>query len=439
MKLIINNSECKLEEFTIEEYKKLKELLSYSLNTNISYFSKQYGPKQVSLLNKTGNFPSGLLYIVDKFLIDNRKQVLRIDNRKRPQRALQSIFNMSLKVTPYRHQVEAVKACLNESKGIVSAVTGFGKSITMALLINKLQLRTLIIVPNLELKRQLTQSFSEFFGKEALKTNITIENIDSSSLINKTHYDCLIIDEAHHSAAKTYRNLNKKAWHSIYHRFFFTATPFRSRDEEQLLFESVAGQIIYRVGYKEAVEANYITPIEAYYFELPKTKYDSSNWTQVYSNLIVNNEHRNTLIAGLLNNLESQGKSTLCLVKEVNHGKIIKDLTNGFFAHGENEDTSHLIRFFNETKIKTLIGTTGVLGEGVDTRPAEYIIIAGLGKSKNAFMQMCGRGVRNYPGKESTKIIMFKDLSHKWTKEHFKAQCKYLEEEYGAIPVKLDL
>ena len=83
---------------------------------------------------------------------------------------------------------------------------------------------------------------------------------------------------------------------------------------------------------------------------------------------------------------------TLTLVKEINHGKALSVLSDSPFSNGEDEESRKYIELFKEARIKTLIGTTGVLGEGVDTKPAEYVIIAGLGKSKNAFMQQVGRG-----------------------------------------------
>jgi superfamily II DNA or RNA helicase len=288
-------------------------------------------------------------------------------------------------------------------------------------------------VPNTTLKRQLTDSFLQYFGS---LNNITIENIDSPKLKNAKDYDCLIIDECHHSAAKTYRSLNKHSWNKIYYRFAFTATPFRSREEEQLLYESVAGQVIYQVSYHTAVKQGYICPVEAYYYEIPKTKIQSNSWPQVYSTLVVNNSVRNRIISELLSSLNHNKVSTLCLVKEIKHGETLSEYCKLQFANGINEDSKDIIHFFNQGK---LTATNGVVGEGVDTKPAEFIVIAGLGKSKNQFLQQVGRGLRKYPGKESCKVIIFYDPSHKWTKEHYKAQCKYLLDEYNIIPVKLDL
>lgn len=341
-------------------------------------------------------------------------------------------------MNPYPEQIQAAKIAARAGRGTVTMPTGTGKSVAMALLINELQLRTLIIVPTVELKRQLSECFKRYFGT---LDNITIENIGSTRLESASDYDCLIIDEAHHVAARTYRDLNKRAWKKIYHRYFFTATPFRSRDEEQLLYESIAGQVIYRLDYNAAVKNNYICPIEAYYYELPKLEVEGNEmcWTSVYSELVVNRKDRNALIANILAKLHCAGASTLCLVKEIKHGKALHGLTGVAFANGESDNTAALICEFNSRGRKTLIGTTGVLGEGVDTKPAEYIIIAGLGKSKNALMQQVGRGFRKYPDKESCKVILFKDPSHKWPLDHFKKQCKYLLEEYGVVPTKLEL
>lgn len=267
---------------------------------------------------------------------------------------------------------------------------------------------------------------------------IAVENVDALDP-NKllVGYNCVIIDEFHHSAAKTYRKLNTKAWKNVYHRFGMTATAFRSKDEEKLLLESVLSEVIYEVNYQTAVYKRYIVPMEAYYIDLPKQTVKGETWAQVYNELVVNNSHRNDIIVGILECAPKQLGPTLCLVKEIAHGNKISVKSKVSFANGQSSDCTDLIKGFNNGQLMSLIGTTGVLGEGVDSRPAELIIIAGLGKSKNAFMQQCGRGFRRYPGKESCKIILFRDPSHKWTIKHFNAQKKYLLEEYGVVPVKI--
>lgn len=432
----VDNSECKIENLTIEQHKKLKDELSYLLNANAP---QNIWKKRVSLLGKGGLFPTGLL---PRVLLHLNKQMLKytLNDIRRIPTPQKDLFKLSLRHTPYPDQIKATNACLKHSRGIVVCPTGTGKSLICTLIINELQVPTLVIVPSLELKRQLTGTLVGAFGvsKVGLNKDICVENVDSNNLKKlKKQYDCVIIDEFHHSGAKTYRNHNKKLWNKTYYKLGLTATPFRSQDSEQILLESVLSQVIYQLSYDKAVKEGYIVPMEAYYVELPKVKVTGTKWAEVYKQTIVENEARNETIAQLLKSLSD--KSILCLVKEIAHGMKLRDLIDGWFAHGENEDTPHLITMFNKTSLKTLIGTTGVIGEGIDTKPCEYVIIAGLGKSRNAFMQQCGRGFRRFGTKESCKIIIFLDRSHKFTIRHYKEQCKYLLQEYGIIPQKIEI
>lgn len=331
---------------------------------------------------------------------------------------------------PYPDQINAVNAAIKHHRGIISMPTGSGKSKVIQMIVQALKLRTLIIVPTLEIKNQIKELF---MGDH----HVTVRNIDSNDLIRHTDYDVLIIDEAHHSAAKTYRTLNKHAWTKIYYRFMLTATPFRNDSEEILLFESICGQVIYTLSYKDAVASNYIVPVEAYYLEIPKKDTNAFSYREVYNELVINNEYRNLIISILMAKLRDY--STLCLVREISHGKILEQITGFPFIHGEDDDTRDYIKQFNSGEIKTLIGTTGILGEGIDTKPAEYIIIAGGGKAKSQFMQQIGRAVRTFPGKESAKVILIKDLSHKYLINHFNEQKKILLLEYNVKPVRLTL
>lgn len=394
-----------------------------------AYFSG-FGVRRKSLLSKRGEFPTGLLFRVTSYFIDKDVQIL--DNREYKNLGADKIYSIKSKYpNAYEWQVKALEKAIHAGKGIISAPTGTGKSGVISMIAEFTGLKTLVVVPTLEIKKQLESSIK--------LNNCTIRNIDSKDLKTLKDFDILIIDEAHHSGAKTYQTLNKTAWTKITHRFFLSATPFRNDTEETLLFESICGQVIYKLDYKTAVKKGYIVPIEAYYIEVPKQKTDAYTWAEVYSQLVVNNRLRNTTIANILSGFYVLGTATLCLVKEVKHGEILSKLSTVPFTNGGDDESREYIRQFNKGDVKVLIGTTGILGEGVDTKPCEYAIIAGLGKAKSQFMQQVGRAVRKYPGKESAKIILFRDNSHKFLLRHFREQCKILKEEYGVIPIKLEL
>jgi len=435
--LTIDNSVSKIEGLSRNQFIDLKSFLSYTPDRG--HFTQFRFERPRSLIDKHGQFPTGLLYIVEKWL--EAFPYTRNDIRRIP-RGHQGLFKADWGIPLRPFQKEAVKAIKRENgRGIISCVTGSGKSIIAAAIIQELQVPSLIIVPSLELKRQLTETLQMIFGLEKVGKGkpIVVKNIDEINLKKEeTEYDCVIIDEFHHSGAKTYRIANQKCWNKIFYRIGLTATPYRSNDNERILLESVLSKVIYTLSYTKAVELGYVVPVEAFSIQTPKILTKHRTWQGVYKELVVNNEARNKIIADLITHLNQSKKATLCLVKEIEHGKIISNLTNIPFANGEEGNTRDLLGKFNKSEIKCLIGTTGVLGEGVDTRPCEYIIIAGLGKSKNAFLQNVGRGLRLYPDKESCKVIIFLDRSHKFPIRHYKEQVKILLEEYGVNIVSLD-
>lgn len=432
--ITIDNSFSQITGLDIPTFNRLRKLLSYDMDSSAKYFSANSFSTMRYLIDNKGNFPTGLLTTIEDFLTADKVVYFAKDLRKKP--AVVPANTDPMPLTPYSSQSFACLRAIRANRGTISMPTGTGKSLVIALIAKQLNLATLIVVPNLEIKKQLQESLSALLPS----ADITIENIDSSALqTTKKKFDVLMIDEAHHVAAKTYQKLNKGQWNGIYYRFFLTATPFRNNNEEELLLKSIAGEVVYRLTYRDAIAKGYIVPVEAYYLEMPKVKTDAHTWAEVYSELVVNNQARNEAIALLLLRLNKEGKSTLCLVKEIKHGTILSEMTNIPFANGQDEDTRVEITRFNKGKIKSLIGTSGILGEGVDTKPCEFVIIAGLGKAKSAFMQQVGRAVRTYPGKESAKVILIKDSSHKFTKAHFKSQCDVLLDEYKVIVDKIEL
>lgn len=432
VELIVDNSYSQVKGLKSGEMAKLRKILSYRSDPQAAYHSGGY-IRTYYLVDKQGLFPTGLLVKVTNFLLENKISCTRTDLRKEPVSKF-GRFKLNLKDKPYNWQYGAAMAAQMSSRGGIVATTGSGKSLVIALIASRLNVQTLVIVPTLEIKKQLQKSLYDVLGD---LTSITVKNIDASDLDQHTHYDCLIIDECHHAAAKTYQKLNKKTWKGIYYRFFLTATFFRNKRNEQLLFEGICGEEIYRLTYQEAVKQGIIVPVEAYYYELPKIPVEGYRWAEVYKELVVNREDRNELIAQIMTNLNSAHKSTLCLVKEIAHGHELSRISGIPFANGGDEESRNYIGQFNSGKLTCLIGTTGILSEGVDTKPCEYVIICGLGKAKSAFMQAIGRSVRRHNDKESGKVILFRDSSHKFAVRHFSAQKKILLDEYCVRAIKL--
>lgn len=432
IKLTVGNSYSRVEGLSAPQERLIRKALSYKIDNYASGGNFKHPVRY--LIDKHGEFPTGLL---GEALSTLESSNWTIEDTRIVPNSNPVLFKLALPFKPYIEQMEAAVVAANRHRGTVSMPTGSGKAATIAILINRLQVKTLVVVPNLTLKRQLTQSFQEWFG-ETVK-NITVENIDSANLSKLKDFDALICDESHHVAAKTYRDLNKKAWTGIYYRFFFTATPYRSRDEEQLLMESISGQVVYTLDYKTAVDKGMICPVEAFYMDLPKIPVRSNTWAAVYKECVTDRDDRNNTITEMMANLHVEGKSVLVLVKEIAHGEKLT-LDGAFaFANGKDENTTTFISQFSRGARNVLVATTGVAGEGTDTKACEYVFIAGLGKSRNAIMQQIGRGLRRWPGKDSAKVILFRDRSHRFCLSHFRAQCKVLLDEFGIVPIKLEI
>ncbi len=439
IKLTVDNSFSRVEGLSDEQFRALREKLSYRIDAQQSYFGGLSRSPKRYLLSKRGEFPTGLLHHVSDCLQKTnvwQSPMFSMQDKRifPPWKVTPSILRFG-NIEPRPSQREALAIALKAHRGVIRMPTRAGKSLVMALLYDSLQLRTLIVVPSVGLRDQLRRDFQEWFGPTP---NIVIENIDSTRLMDLTDFDVLILDEAHHAAAKTYRELNKKAWTGIYYRFFFTATPFRSNSEEQLLMESVTGQVIYNMTYQDALKEGCVVPIDAYYVDVPEVQIDSNNWRKVYNEGIVHHDTRNALISSIMMSLAAQG-SVLCLLREIAHGREIEAATGFPFANGADGEVRMRVLEFNLKETRGLVGTVGVLGEGMTLPPCEYVLIAGGGKSRIQFMQNVGRGVAAIPGKESCKVILFRDTSHKFLRKHFNAQVKTLREEYGVRPVKLEV
>ena len=433
--ITVGNSYSRIVGLSDELLDSLRKTLSYLPGGESAAIFSRFPPKRQSLVDKKGNFPTGLRGYVHEFLQKNHVPHTALDERKAPSKT-PGMHKMVSHRTPYASQTTACARAIRSKQAGLVMPTGSGKSFVIAMLVNELQVKTLVVVPSLEIKHQLQADLDECF--ESTK-HITVLNIDSKALQSAKDYGALIIDETHHAAAKTYQKLNKVAWNNIYYRFFLSATYFRNSSNEHLLFEAICGKPVYELSYPDAVKAGYVVPVDAYCLKMAKTATGAVTWAEVYRELVVRNDARNQRIALLMLRLQAQERSTLTLVKEIAHGNTLSSMTGIPFANGQDEDSRHLIKAFAKGQITSLIGTTGIIGEGVDTKPCEYVIVAGLGKAKSAFMQQVGRAVRTYPGKESAKVVIIKDNSHKFTTRHYNIQKKILAEVYGAIPLELEL
>jgi superfamily II DNA or RNA helicase len=172
-----------------------------------------------------------------------------------PERTLP--FAVQLGLAPRAYQEEAVSAWeRTDGRGVVVLPTGAGKTVLALMAAARLQARTLIVVPTLELLDQWRTALIERLGAPAAMVGqlgggrrdvrpLTVATYDSASMRGRhlPDFGLLVIDEAHHLPAATYRVIARKV--DAPYRLGLSATPERA-DGRHVDLAHLLGPEVYR-------------------------------------------------------------------------------------------------------------------------------------------------------------------------------------------------
>ncbi len=134
-------------------------------------------------------------------------------------------ISVTLDLIPRDYQREAVDAWLRpDGRGIVVLPTGAGKTVVAYDAIARLGVRTLVVVPTIDLLRQWRAGLTERLGVPAEQVGaigggerqagpLTVITYDSAAMPRRKldGYGLLIFDEVHHLPAQTYRAIAAKS------------------------------------------------------------------------------------------------------------------------------------------------------------------------------------------------------------------------------------
>jgi superfamily II DNA or RNA helicase len=177
-----------------------------------------------------------------------------------------------LDLAPRSYQREAVDAWLRaEGRGVIVLPTGAGKTIVAYDAMARLGVRTLVVVPTIELLRQWRAGVKEHLhmpasavgaigGGERSAGPITVITYDSAAMKRRRldGYGLLVFDEVHHLPAQSYRVIVEKAgapW-----RLGLSATLERADGRHEEL-TSLIGSVVYQ---RDAQELSAQKHIAAY-------------------------------------------------------------------------------------------------------------------------------------------------------------------------------
>lgn len=406
-------------------------------------------------LMKGASFPTGLLKrVLERLEIEGVSGVEIMDRRQRPVPVGQSL-KMTSNFQERDYQTSAINIAFKQTRGVIKAPTGAGKTVIGTALIAKAHVPTLIIVNKQVLMEQWQRAILDFIdipfmkgqSREGYVGTVQGRNVNPSVFtiamaqtlqgwlrkdpnqfksfmkIHPTGWQMLIEDEVHGVGAEGRYELNLHI--PSFYRYGFSATPF-DRADANLRVEAAIGPTVYEIESSDLIEQGHIVrpkikfhPVDSMYFG-PWNKY-----MDIYRDGIVHNTKRNKKIIDIAINAALKGKKVLVFVNFIRHGEILQGLLNertvmhvdgrpgaeGTFIHAGSEHREMALKEFKSANgtIDILIAIDKLIGEGFDYRGIDVIIIADGGKSSIETIQKVGRGTRTFTGKTHVEIHDFVD------------------------------
>jgi superfamily II DNA or RNA helicase len=427
---------------------------------------------RVRLLGQNQKFPVGLLSRV-RDVLDEEKISYEVEDHRPILRYGTPLPLNTSRFEIRDYQQAALNAARKYGSGIIRVATGGGKSLIIASIAAQYNIPTVIYVIGIELLYQMKDTIEAAYGakcgivgggecdlghqitimtiwsaaaafdKEAKieesdltqEKNITLKSSVKQEIRSKVEgAQLFIFDECQYAASETLQFIHRVSIASK-HRFLLSGTPWRDTGDD-ILIESVAGKKIYDLNATRLINLGFLIPPEIHFLNVPVVRNVGSNYHQVYTNYIVENEDRNNMIIKATKKMVSAGKKVLILVVRVNHGKKIMELLddaglNAKFLDGAKSTKSRLdtIQDMKDGKLEVLVASK-IFDQGVDIPELDALILAGSGKSSGRALQRIGRVIRLSKGKTKAIIVDFYD-NCKYLKDHSESRIKIYESEPG--------
>ena len=332
-----------------------------------------------------------------------------------------------------------------EERALLISATGTGKTYASAFAMRELGFkRVLFLVHRVTLAKQAKKSFEKVFDKKVTMGVVgagsyeydkdyvfaTVETLNRDTHLFRYQpeaFDCIILDEAHHSS----NNIYTKVINYFNPKLFLgmTATPDKRDDNQEgkNIYEIFHYQIAHEIRLQQAMEDNLLCPF--HYFgisevvslddkTLQATKLTEEEFNQLTSDervrhIIEQSEYygySGERVKGLIfcsrikeceelsRKFNELGYSTVALSGADNEDKRQEAFER--LAMDEAEATENM-------QPLDYIFSRDILNEGVDIVEVNQVIMLRPTQSPIVFIQQLGRGLRKAPGKEYVVILDF--------------------------------
>jgi superfamily II DNA or RNA helicase len=411
----------------------------------VHYVQERFGRRRIDYQKKTyRKVPRRDAYYFFTGFLD--KVSVRCRELGHEVKVVGEIFNVPSQSPNLNHitfkdgQQRMIRAACKAQRGVIQAPTGYGKTIIELGIMSCYPKENILLLCHSKdiIRQTVKQMHGVGFDSVGILqgqnrrigrvTAATIQTFSKLDLVEQaTHWDVVIIDEAHHVSAfkGQYAKVLQRLMAPI--RLGFTATlPYT--EEAKMTLEAMLGPKIDEITIGEGTEEGLLA--------VPKIKLVKSPFNQrirslrrypeVYADGIVSNISRNRMILNLTKKHVDQGDSVLILVNQIEHGSRLRRLgrqefdMHCVFIKGKNKDEDRALikETFSEKYHLCVIATT-VWKEGVDIPSLNVVINAAGGKSEIATLQAIGRGLRATEDKKEVVVIDIFDPSHPYLISHF--------------------
>jgi superfamily II DNA or RNA helicase/HKD family nuclease len=320
---------------------------------------------------------------------------------------------------------------MGQDKALVVAATGSGKTYLSAFdALNFGAKRLLYIVHRDTILREAMGTFMRVFGTSRTyglysgdvhdleKDFIFASNqllARHLELFDKNEFDYIIIDEVHHAAASTYREIMNHFTPQF--MLGLTATP--DRMDAQNVYELFHNNVPYDLRLREALENSLIVPFKYYGIHDNQISYeDVDNPEKMRQTILqIASSLHCDFIKEQIEKYRQKDKKLRCIgfCHSVEHARLMAEGMSqlGYectYLSGSN-DTGERIKAFQDLQDKDkpleIIFTVDILNEGVDIPSINMVLFLRPTQSSTIFIQQLGRGLRHYEDKEYLTVLDF--------------------------------
>lgn len=326
-----------------------------------------------------------------------------------------------------------------EDKALLISATGTGKTYASAFAARELQFkRVLFLVHRNQIAKQAMKSYRKVFdGKVSMgmvagkyqdydadfvfATVQTLSKEDTLNRYGRDEWDLIIIDEAHHSSADSYKKImdyfTPKLWLGM------TATPDKRDDnlEGRNIYEIFNHQIAYEIRLQNAMEENLLCPF--HYFGITDLEVIADAGKSIEEKVkhfrYLTSEERVLNVMKQAEFFGYSGERVKGLIfcsrideaKELSHKFNDKGWRTRVLSGSDSETVraATIERLAGEEAQDALdyIISVDIFSEGVDVPEINQVIMLRPTESPIVFIQQLGRGLRKAENKEYVVVLDF--------------------------------